>query len=80
MRKDVLKNYKIHGDHGDYLIYLLHYILKNEFVVKEVPYVLVPRSVGESKTTENYLGFFLKGCQYLWAIIYLALFEKYRTN
>jgi len=78
MRRHVLEGHVIRGGHGDYLIYLLHYILKNGFKVKEIPYVLVPRTEGESKTTDNYLGFFFKGCQYLGAIMYLAIFTRYK--
>ena len=78
MRRFVIEGHEIRGDHGDYLLYLLHYILKNNFKVREIPYILVPRTVGESKTTDNYIGFFFKGCQYLGAIIYLALFVSYK--
>jgi len=78
MCRHVLKGYAIRGDHGDYLLYLLHFFLKNGFNVKEIPYVLVPRTDGESKTTDNYFGFFIKGCQYLTAIIYLAIFKRYK--
>jgi dolichol-phosphate mannosyltransferase len=78
MRRHVLEGHVIRGDHGDYLIYLLHYILKNDFKVKEIPYVLVPRTEGESKTTDNYVDFFFKGCQYLGAIMYLAIFTRYK--
>ncbi len=78
MRRHVLEGHEIRGDHGDYLLYLLHFILKNGFKVKEIPYVLEPRTDGESKTTDNYIGFFFKGCQYLGAIMYLALFTRYK--
>ena len=78
MRRHVLDGYTIHGDHGDYLLYLLHYILKNNFKVKEIPYILVPRTGGESKTTDNFAGFFVKGCHYLGAILFVALFKRYK--
>ena len=78
MKREVLDGHEIRGDHGDYLLYLLHFILKNGYKVKEIPYVLVPRTGGESKTADNYVGFFIKGCQYLGAILHLALFVNYK--
>jgi dolichol-phosphate mannosyltransferase len=78
MRKSVLDGYRIRGDHGDYLLYLLHYILTNNFRVKEIPYVLLPRREGMSKTADNYLDFFIKGCRYLNAIIKLAFFRNHK--
>jgi dolichol-phosphate mannosyltransferase len=66
LKREMLENYELRGDHGEYFIGLLHYLIKRRGAgVIEVPYVLTPRQWGESKTATNLWGLFRRGWWYL---------------
>jgi len=73
MRKDIFDRFDLFGDYGEYFMYLIHYLIKSGYKVVEVPYVLMPRQHGASKTSESYSGMAFKGIKYLYAIFRLKL-------
>ena len=78
IRKTIFKNIMLSGDYGEYFIYLIHYVIRSGYKVIEIPYVVMPRLRGSSKTSASYLGMFSKGLRYLYAVLELALFNNYR--
>lgn len=72
LKREVLEGYELRGDHGEYFIDLIHYIIKRRGVkVAEVPYVLMPRHAGESKTATNLWGLYRRGLRYMHMIWHL---------
>ncbi|MBL10084.1 MAG: polyprenol monophosphomannose synthase [Acidiferrobacteraceae bacterium] len=65
VRKAVLDQVRLKGDHGEYFISLTYKAIKNGFRVTEVPYILGSRSYGVSKTGTRWWHYFLKGFNYL---------------
>lgn len=66
LKREMLEGYELHGDHGEYFIGMLHYLIKRRGAkIVEVPYVLTPRHWGESKTATNLWGLFRRGLRYL---------------
>jgi len=66
MKRQMIDEYRLSGDYGEYFINLICYLIKQRGAqVVEVPYVLTPRERGESKTATNIWGFFLRGRKYL---------------
>ncbi|MFI5349988.1 MAG: polyprenol monophosphomannose synthase [Elusimicrobiota bacterium] len=61
-RREVLDSIPLRGDHGEYFMDFIVRALRSGRRIVEVPYVLVPRRHGESKTDS---GFFRKGLKYL---------------
>ena len=67
-RAPVLQAIRLKGDYGEYCIDLLGRALAAGYTVREVPYVCVPRSAGESKTGINLWDYLVKGRKYVAAI------------
>lgn len=66
LKRELLDGYQLRGDYGEYFIALIYYLIKRRRAnVVEVPYVLIPRERGESKTATNLWGFFRRGHKYL---------------
>lgn len=66
LKREMLQGYELHGDHGEYFIGLIHYLVKRRGAkIVEVPYVLTPRHWGESKTATDLLGLYRRGRHYL---------------
>lgn len=66
LKRELLDGYELRGDYGEYFIALICYLIKQRRAnVVEVPYILVPRERGESKTATNLWGFFRRGHKYL---------------
>lgn len=66
LKREMLEGYELRGDHGEYFIGLLHYLIRRRGAkIVEVPYVLTPRHWGESKTATNLWGLFRRGRWYL---------------
>jgi dolichol-phosphate mannosyltransferase len=65
VKAEVIKKIPLNGDYGEFFIEIMYRILKNGYKVIEVPYELVPRQRGQSKTSTNYLGFFTRGIKYV---------------
>ena len=64
-RAPVLRQFRLNGDYGEYCIDLLGRALRAGCDVREVPYVCVPRSAGESKTGVNLWDYLVKGRKYV---------------
>jgi len=75
IKRTVFEEKLLYGDYGEYFIYLMHYVINSNYKYIEVPYVLVERLHGESKTTGSILGVFTKGIKYLAAIAILKVIE-----
>lgn len=66
LRRALLEDYNLRGDYGEYFIDLIYTLIKHRHArVVEVPYVLTPRQIGESKTATNLWGFVRRGRKYL---------------
>tara|TARA_B100000315_G_scaffold186404_1_gene175808 strand:- start:404 stop:1222 length:819 start_codon:yes stop_codon:yes gene_type:complete len=76
IRKEIFDRIDLFGDYGEYFMYLVHHLIKSGYRLVEVPYVLLPRRSGESKTSDSYLGMIAKGVKYLSAILRLKLLDK----
>jgi len=77
INKKVFDRFSLFGDYGEYFMYLIHYLKKSQYKIIEIPYTLLPRRSGFSKTSESYIGMLLKGIKYLYAIIRLKLFDQF---
>jgi dolichol-phosphate mannosyltransferase len=80
MRRETLVDYELYGDHGEYFIGLIYYLIRiRRFNVVEVPYVLTPRQSGESKTATNLWGLFRRGIRYLHMIWHVRRQAEHKT-
>lgn len=69
MKRETLDDYELYGDHGEYFIGLMYYLIKQRRAkITEIPYVLTPRRWGESKTATNLWGLYRRGTRYLHVI------------
>lgn len=64
-RAELFRQIRLNGDYGEYCIDLLGRAVKMGFRVREVPYVCVPRTAGDSKTGANLWDYLLKGRKYV---------------
>lgn len=64
-RAGVLQQIRLQGDYGEYCIDLLARAAKAGYRLREVPYVCVPRTAGESKTGINLWDYLRKGRKYV---------------
>ncbi|MEZ4727961.1 MAG: hypothetical protein R3E79_12600 [Caldilineaceae bacterium] len=64
-RAEVLQQLRLQGDYGEYCIDLLGRAARAGYVLREVPYVCVPRTAGESKTGMNLWDYLVKGRKYV---------------
>jgi dolichol-phosphate mannosyltransferase len=72
-RRQVFDNIHLRGDYGEYCIDLLYRVAQAGFRVVEIPYQLVPRETGESKTATNSLGYITRGWNYVVTVVRLRL-------
>ena len=72
-RSEVFSKIKLRGDYGEYCIDLLCRAERRGYRLKEVPYVCVPRTAGESKTGINLWDYLSKGRKYVATIVQLGL-------
>ena len=70
-RSEVLQKIRLKGDYGEYCIDLLCRAARLNYEMKEVPYVCVPRTSGESKTGINLWDYLSKGRKYVSTIVML---------
>ncbi|MEC7640676.1 MAG: polyprenol monophosphomannose synthase [Nitrospinota bacterium] len=75
VRKKVVDEIKLRGNHGEYFISLTYKATKHGFKVAEVPYVLGSREYGVSKTGTRWWQYFQKGIDYL-VVTFKMLFYK----
>ena len=71
VRSEVIRKIPLKGDYGEYFIEMMYRILKSGYKVAEVPYHLIPRERGESKTATNVFGFLTRGSKYVARVIKL---------
>lgn len=65
IRRDAVLALGLRGDHGEYFIDLIYRALRKGHRVVEVPYVIVPRQRGASKTASSLRGYVRRGLQYV---------------
>ena len=65
IRREVLQTLGLRGDHGEYFIDLMYRALRRGYRVVEIPYVIVPRRHGASKTASSLRGYVRRGLQYV---------------
>ncbi|MBU4151640.1 MAG: glycosyltransferase [Proteobacteria bacterium] len=65
IRSEVIKGIPLHGDYGEYFIMLMAELIRDNYRWVEVPYQNIPRTIGQSKTAETFLGLMGRGSQYL---------------
>jgi dolichol-phosphate mannosyltransferase len=81
LRRETLADYELYGDHGEYFIGLIYYLIRvRRFNVVEIPYVLTPRQSGESKTATNLWGLFRRGIRYLHMIWHVRRQAEHKHN
>ncbi len=66
-RAEVFRQIRLRGDYGEYCIDLLGCAQQQGFQLVEVPYICVPRTVGDSKTGANLTDYLTKGRKYVTA-------------
>jgi dolichol-phosphate mannosyltransferase len=64
-RAAIFRTVRLTGDYGEYCIDLLARALRNGFIVREIPYLCVPRTAGESKTGASLWDYLVKGRKYV---------------
>jgi dolichol-phosphate mannosyltransferase len=67
-RKAVFDRIELRGDYGEYCIDMLYRARRAGFVIRELPYLCVPREAGESKTATNMWGYLSRGVNYVTTI------------
>lgn len=78
IRRKIFDRIRLKGDYGEYFMYLIHYVIKSGYKVIEIPYILLPRRRGTSKTSWSYFNLATKGIKYLSAVFHLAVFKKHK--
>jgi dolichol-phosphate mannosyltransferase len=71
-RAKVFGRIRLRGDYGEYCIDFLARAIRYGYRLREVPYVCVPRTAGESKTGANLLDYLQKGRKYVRTVVDLA--------
>jgi dolichol-phosphate mannosyltransferase len=66
-RAEVFRDLRLRGDYGEYCIDLLGRAARKGYRLREVPYLCVPRTAGESKTGANLWDYLVKGRKYVTA-------------
>lgn len=64
-RAEVLRTIRLQGDYGEYCIDLLGRAARAGYKLREVPYICVPRTTGESKTGAHLWDYLVKGRKYV---------------
>jgi dolichol-phosphate mannosyltransferase len=70
-KREVFDQITLKGDYGEYCIDLLHRARKKGFKIQEIPYCLVPRKSGESKTATRVWDYFRRGIKYVILVLRL---------
>lgn len=65
IRAEVIKKIPLRGDYGEYFIMLMAHLIRDRYRWVEVPYRNVPRTIGQSKTAESFVGLMGRGVQYI---------------
>lgn len=75
-RKEVFDKIKITGLYGEYCVRFLYQAEKNNFKIKEFPYVCLSREKGNSKTSSSIATFIRYGLIYIHTVLNLRFFGK----
>lgn len=70
-RKEIFDRIDLRGDYGEYCIDMLYRTKRAGHTVREMPYLCVPRTAGESKTATNVLEYFVRGINYVTTVLRL---------
>lgn len=71
VKSEIIKKIPLNGDYGEFFIEMMYRILQKGYKVIEVPYELIPRERGKSKTATNIWGFFKRGIKYVGCVLKL---------
>lgn len=72
-RKSLFSDYKLDGDYGEYFIDLISKNMKRGRKITGVPFTIISRRKGLTKTAPNFWVFFKRGIKYLAMILKLKL-------
>ena len=75
LRREVLENIKLKGNHEEYFIGLVYKAHMDGYKVTEIPYILGTREYGVSKTGTHWWEYFVKGLDYLIATFRLIFYK-----
>lgn len=70
-RATLFQQIRLNGDYGEYCIDLLARAVRMGFTVREIPYICVPRTAGDSKTGANLWHYLVRGRKYVATILML---------
>jgi dolichol-phosphate mannosyltransferase len=71
-RREVFSNFKLRGDYGEYFVdFIVRAIRDKKYRVCELPYTMLPRRSGVSKTGLNLFHYMKRGKKYLRTIMRL---------
>ncbi len=70
-RREIFDKIDLRGDYGEYCVDLLYRTKRAGYTLHELPYLCVPREVGESKTATNVWGYFSRGVNYVITVLRL---------
>jgi len=73
VKKSYLKNIVLRGDYGEYFIDLIFRLKQAGAQIKEIGYINISRTRGDSKTATNWFGFFRRGIKYIITLLTLWL-------
>lgn len=72
VRRDLFHRIRLHGDYGEYFIDFIYRVLRDgSYRVCELPYVMLPRRSGESKTGSSLIQYLMRGRKYIWTVLRL---------
>jgi dolichol-phosphate mannosyltransferase len=75
-RRVIFDQIELRGGYGEYCIDLLYRTRSAGYAIRELPYLCVPRSAGDSKTATNLWGYLSRGIHYLTTVLRL----RFRPN
>jgi dolichol-phosphate mannosyltransferase len=70
-RREIFDRIDLRGDYGEYCIDLLYRTKTAGFIIRELPYLCVPRTAGDSKTATNLRGYLRRGIHYVTTVLRL---------
>jgi dolichol-phosphate mannosyltransferase len=74
VRREVCSSVHLQGEYHEYFVGFIYQVLCDDrYRICELPYRMVPRRSGVSKTGRNLTDFVRRGWRYVWAIILLRL-------
>lgn len=68
-KRGIFKTMRLEGEYGEYCIQFLYQVHLANLVVKEIPYLYVPRQFGETKTAPALRAYIRHGLAYGWTVL-----------